>query len=129
MFLEIVSGNFLTAKHWVENSIKPFFIWLVFVRAEREGEWLYTLLQGKHASLLLWWRASQLCSVWLILPEQHRKATTGSNSEVYEKGACNETSTRLLEWYLFGHVHRNKFYLLWKGSRWGLLGKLKARSC
>ena len=39
MFLDTVSGKRLTAKHWVENLIKPVFICLLYVRAEREGEW------------------------------------------------------------------------------------------
>ncbi len=28
-----------TTKHWVENLIRPVFLMLMFVRAEREGEW------------------------------------------------------------------------------------------
>ena len=30
-----------TAKHWVENLILPVFLMLMFIRAEREGEWPY----------------------------------------------------------------------------------------
>ena len=47
MFLETVSGNSLTTKHWVEDLIKPLFICLLFVRAEREGEWLLHLAAVK----------------------------------------------------------------------------------
>ena len=28
-----------TAKLWVENLVKPVFIMMIFVRAEREGDW------------------------------------------------------------------------------------------
>ena len=42
-FLKIASERSLTAKHWVENLIKPIFICLLFARAEREGEWLLHL--------------------------------------------------------------------------------------
>ena len=47
MFPETVSGNSLLTKHGVENLIKPLFICLLFVRAEREGEWLLYLAAGK----------------------------------------------------------------------------------
>ena len=68
----------------------------------------------KYASLLLCCRTSQLRSVWLILPAQNGKATTGSTSEVYEKGTYNEASTRLLERYWVGHVYRDNFNAIWK---------------
>ena len=48
------------------------------------------------------------------------KATTGSASEVYEKEAYNETSTKLLELYLVGHV--NKTLMLYKKDPRSIFG-------
>ena len=83
----------------------------------------------KYASILLRCRTSQLRLVWLILPAQHGKATTGSTSEICERGTCNEASARLLERYLVGHVYRNNFHALWKGPRGHCWSNFKARSC
>ena len=43
MFLETVSGNSLTTKHWVEDLIKPLFFSLSGLRGKGNG--CYTLLQ------------------------------------------------------------------------------------
>ena len=37
--LHDVSSRSRTAKHWVEKLIKPVFLIITFVRAEREGDW------------------------------------------------------------------------------------------
>ena len=42
-YLEEVSKRSLTAKHWIDNLVKPLFLCLQFIRAEREGEWLLHL--------------------------------------------------------------------------------------
>ena len=47
-----------------------------------------------------------------MIPAQYGKATTGSASEVYEKEAYNETSTKLLELYLVGHVYKQNAHPL-----------------
>jgi hypothetical protein len=38
-FLDKVSTESLTSKHWVDNLIKRVFLMMLFVRAEREGDW------------------------------------------------------------------------------------------
>ena len=37
--LDILAAQSQTAKHWVNNLIKPVLIIMIYVRAEREGEW------------------------------------------------------------------------------------------
>ena len=83
----------------------------------------------KYASLLLCCRTSKLRSAWFVLPVQHGKATIGNISQVYERRACNETSTRLLVRYLVGHVYRNNSHALWEGPRRHCWSNFKARSC
>ena len=43
-----VSKQSATAKHWIDNLIKPIFICLLFVRAEGEGEGLLHLTSVKE---------------------------------------------------------------------------------
>ena len=50
-FIDDVSKRSATAKHWINNLIKPIFICLLFVRAEREGEWLLHLTSVKEMLL------------------------------------------------------------------------------
>ena len=38
-YLESISSKSRTAKHWVDNLIKPISLIILFVRAEREGDW------------------------------------------------------------------------------------------
>ena len=84
----------------------------------------------KYGSLLLCYRTSQLCSVWLILPAQHGKAIARSTSQVYERGTCNETSTRLLGRYLIGHVYIETIFIRYgKGPGGHCWSNFKARSC
>ena len=45
--LENKSERSRTAKHWIDNLIKPVFIMMMFVRAEREGDWSLHLLATK----------------------------------------------------------------------------------
>jgi len=39
VFLEETALQSKTSKHWINNLIKPIFIILLHIRAEREGEW------------------------------------------------------------------------------------------
>ena len=41
--LESNAAESSTTKLWVENPVKPVFIMMVFVRADREGDWLLHL--------------------------------------------------------------------------------------
>ena len=47
MFPKTVFGNSLTTKHCIENLIKPLLIYLLYARADREGEWLLHLAAVK----------------------------------------------------------------------------------
>ena len=50
-FLGEVSGKSKTSKLWIENLIKTVFLMMLYVRAEREGEWalhLYVVSQMLH---------------------------------------------------------------------------------
>ena len=47
-FIDDISRKSATATHWIDNLIKPTFNWLLFVRAEREGEWLLHLTSVKE---------------------------------------------------------------------------------
>ena len=38
--LDEISKRSRTAKHWVSNLIKPVLLMMMYVRAEREGEWV-----------------------------------------------------------------------------------------
>ena len=45
-----------TAKLWTDNLIKPVFLMMIFVRAEREADWplhLWAVERCFHTSLLL----------------------------------------------------------------------------
>lgn len=46
--LDILASQSRTAKHWVENLIKPVLIMMMYVRAEREGEWALHLYAVKQ---------------------------------------------------------------------------------
>ena len=46
IYLENIASKSRTSKHWIDCLIKPVFIMLMFIRAEREGNWplhLWTL--------------------------------------------------------------------------------------
>ena len=47
-FIDDISKRTATAKHWFDSLIKPIFICLLFVRAEREREWLLHLTLVKE---------------------------------------------------------------------------------
>ena len=47
-FIDNFSKRSATAKHWMDNLIKPIFICLLFARAEREREWLFQLTSMKE---------------------------------------------------------------------------------
>ena len=64
-FIDDVSKRSATAKHWINNLIKPIFICLLFVRAEREGGWLLHLTSVKE--MLPYFYAAGHHKVWLIL--------------------------------------------------------------
>ena len=47
-FIDDVSKRIAAAKHWIDNLIKPIFICLLFVRAERGGQSLIHLTSVKE---------------------------------------------------------------------------------
>ena len=45
--LEQVSTESRTAKLWIDNLLKPVFLMMTYVKAEREGDWLLHLATFK----------------------------------------------------------------------------------
>ena len=83
----------------------------------------------KLGSLLFSCRTSQLRLVWLTVPAQNGKVTTGITLKAHKRGTYDETCTRLLERYLVGHVYRDNFHAYLKGLRGHCSSNFKARSC
>ena len=72
-----------TAKFCLNCLIKPVFIMMLFVRAEREAELGATFVCNCfNDAILLCRRTRQLCTIWVVLPEVHGKSPRGSREQI-----------------------------------------------
>ena len=46
LYLQNISETSKTAKLWVDNLVRPVFLMMQFVRAEREGDWALHLFNS-----------------------------------------------------------------------------------
>ena len=93
--LEDLAGRCKTTKLWVDMLIKPVFIVVMFIMAEREGDWLRHL---EAFSLMMPYRSCSLCTAWLILPPI--LAIPPANVRGYFIKGEHATRTGHLEWNL-----------------------------
>ena len=94
-----------TAKLWFENLVKPVFIMMIFVRAEREGDWPLHL-----------WAVREMLPYFFAAGHWHyaRYALYYLRSmEIHERGARDASQEGLVEWHMVRHVHRNNVDALW----------------
>lgn len=97
--LENMASSSPTSKLWLENLVKPVFIMMVFVRAEREGEW----------PLHLW--AMQEMLLYFFAAGHHNYARYG----LYYLRSMERLHGNVLEKFIKGeHVMRHKKGL-WNG--------------
>ena len=67
--LETEACKSQTTKLWVDVSIKHVLLTMMFVRAEREGDWQLHLATNKqNGTILLCCGACELCEIWVVLP-------------------------------------------------------------
>ena len=131
MFPETVSGNSLLTKHWVENLIKPLFICLLLVTAQREGEGLLHLAAVKNMLPYFYAAGHHYCarygSYYLRnmekLPQEVLpKFIKGEHVMRHQQGYWNSIWSDI-------YICRNNFRVLWKGPRRHCWINFKVRSC
>ena len=75
LHLEDISGNSRTAKVWVNIVIKSVFIMMLYIRAEREGDWPLHLEAVKQM-MPYFYASGQLCTVWIVFPSVNGEITS-----------------------------------------------------
>ena len=80
-----------TTEMWVENLVKPVFIMMLFVRAERKLAIAPVGCQ-RDAALLLCGKSHQLCQIWALLHAVHGKAPQRDTHSLLERSMYCATS-------------------------------------
>ena len=108
-----------TVKHWVENLILPVLVMLIFIRAEREGEWALHL-----------WAVNEMIPYFFVAGHIHyarygliylrsmQKLAWGNPRKISEGRTCPTPQTRTVERDMDKHIHRDNVYELSERARW-----------
>ena len=119
-----------TAKHWGENLILPVLLMLIFIRAEREGEWGLHLW-AVNEMIPYFFAAGHIhyCQIWPNPPHINAKAAWGNPRKIFEGRTCPTPQTRTVERDMDRHVHRDIIYALWAQARWSHWNNTEWESC
>ena len=110
-----------TATHWVENLILSVLLMLIFIRAEREGEWALHLWAVNEIIQYFFAAGHIHCQIWPNLPQINAKAAWGNPRKISEGRTCPTPQTSTVEQDMDRHVHRDNVYALWtrvRGFHW-----------
>ena len=88
--IEYVAQKSMIDEHWINNLIRPVFLMMLFVRAEREGEFplhLYACRQMIPYFFCCW--TCKLCKVWVMLFAVKVKVATNNPLSGFETRVCS----------------------------------------
>ena len=88
--MEYLAQKSMIAEHWINNLIRAVFLMMLFVRAEREGEFplhLYACRQMIPYFFCCW--TCKLCKVWVMLFAVKVKVATNNPLSGFETRVCS----------------------------------------
>ena len=113
------SSKSKTTQLWVDMLIKPTFLMVLYVRAEREADWALHLLAVQQI-LPYFFAANHInyARYGAYYFRTMHRLPPDILSKILGWPACHASQTWLLEWHVVGHVDRNNIHALWKRSWW-----------
>ena len=117
--LELLSSNSKLAKHWINNLIHPVLVMMLYIRAEREGDFPLHLYACREMLPYFFaaghWNYARDGTAYLRMMESLPKDLL----ESFLQGEhVVHLTRRLVEWDLDRHGNRDFIYEDWERSLW-----------
>lgn len=120
--LEVLAEHNKMTRLWVDCLGKPALLMMIFIQAEREGDWSLQLWAA--VQMFPYFSAAGHYSYgWygLLVSHIYGKTFTSNDTKIHERGACDAPQVRHMGWTSVWHVYREYVRATWT---WTILNAL-----